>query len=70
MAKRPPDDPRIADLARYRKARERAKRAPPPKSPNRSPNNQSFLGSRPRAGLILIAVIVLLALLTLGPRFF
>ncbi len=63
MARAPKDDPRVADLARYRKVRARAAKAPPPR-----PAGQSFLGSRPRAGLILAAVIVVLLLLTFGPR--
>lgn len=68
MARPPPDDdPRITDLERYRKAREQAAKRPPPKP--KAPK-QSFLGSNPRAGLILVAVITVLALLYLGPRFF
>ena len=68
MARRPPDDDqRVTDLERYRRAREEAAKrpAPKPKAPK-----QSFLGSNPRAGLILVAVVVVLALLYLGPRFF
>lgn len=66
MARRPEDDPRndprITDLRRYRKAREQAKRRPPPRPPSQR-GSQSFLGSHPRAGLILAAVaVVLLAL--------
>ncbi len=61
MAKPPPeDDRRVTDLNRYRKAKEAERRRPPPKP---RPPGQSFLGSNPRAGLILaIAVAVLLAL--------
>jgi hypothetical protein len=55
-----PEDPRVTDLRRYKKAREQAKRRPPPKPPA-----QSFLGSRPRAGLILAAVVVALLALSL-----
>lgn len=65
MARAPKDDPRVADLARYRKARARAAKAPPPRP---SGHSQSFLGGRPRAGLILAAVIVVFLLLTFGPR--
>lgn len=70
MAKEPKDkqdgDPRVTDLRAYRKEREKAARKPPPKP--KAPS-QSFLGSNPKAGLILVAVIVVLALLYLGPRF-
>lgn len=70
MAKGPEHEPEVTDLARYRKAKaEAAKRkaAKPPRPP-RAPA-QSFLGSNPRAGLILVVVIVVLLALTLGPRF-
>jgi len=60
------DDPRVTDLRAYRKEREKAARKPPPKP--KAPS-QSFLGSNPKAGLILVVVIVVLALLYLGPRF-
>lgn len=70
MARRPPEDPRIADLARYRKAREREKQRAqrPPRPP--PPPSQSFLGSNPRAPLILALVVIVLAALWLGPLFF
>lgn len=57
MARRQ-DDPRVADLRRYRKAREleRRKRAHPPRA------SEPFLGSRPRAGLILAVVVLLVVL--------
>jgi hypothetical protein len=61
-------DPRVTDLRRYRKARERARRQPPPRPPS-----QSLLGSRKHAGLILAAVILVamaLWLLPLLPRLF
>jgi len=61
-----PEDPRVTDLRAYRKAREKAAKAPPPK-PRRP--KESFLGSNPKAGLILLAAVVILALLYLGPRF-
>lgn len=63
---RPPDDPRVTDLRRYKQAKEKAARKPPPK-PKRT--RESFLGSNPKAGLILVVAIVVLALLYLGPRF-
>lgn len=63
--KRPEDLDRITDLRRFRKEREAAKRraAPKPKAPS-----QSVLGSNPRAGLILIVIVLVLAALYLGPR--
>lgn len=67
MPKRPPEDPRITDLRRYKKAREHAKRRPPPKP---RPPSQRLLGSNPRAGLILAIVAAVLALLYVGPLFF
>lgn len=63
---REPDDPNVTDLRRYRKEKEKAARRPPPK-PARP--RETFLGSNPRAGLILLAAILILALLYLGPRF-
>jgi hypothetical protein len=65
MAK-PPEDPRIADLARYRKAREQQKRQPPPK-PKRPPSSERFLGSNPRAGLVMAIVILLAAVFFVLP---
>ena len=59
-------DPRITDLRRYKQAKEKAARKPPPKP---RPPSQSFFGSNPYAGLILVAVIAIIALLYLGPRF-
>ncbi|MFZ5720493.1 MAG: hypothetical protein ACOY5Y_13640 [Pseudomonadota bacterium] len=64
--RRDDEDPRVTDLSRYRKAREAAARRPPPK-PKRP--KETFLGSNPRAGLILVIVLAVLALLYLGPRF-
>ena len=63
MARRPPEDPRVTDLRRYRKAREQAKRQPPPRPPA-----QGLLGSNPKAGLILAILAALALVLTLGPR--
>jgi hypothetical protein len=71
MAKPPPPrdprngDPHVTDLRRYKKAREQAKRRPPPKPPK--PPSQSLLGSNPRAGLILAIVAIVAAALVLGP---
>ncbi|MGA0606468.1 hypothetical protein ACO2Q0_10750 [Phenylobacterium sp. VNQ135] len=66
MARRPEDDPRITDLRRYKKAREQARRRPPPK-PKRPA--EGFLGSNPRAGLILAAVAAIVAALYVVPMF-
>ena len=63
----PQEDPRITDLARYRRARERARKEAARQKP--SPPPAGFLGNRPRAGLILVIVIALLALLYVAPRF-
>lgn len=63
MARRS-EDPRVADLRRYRKAREleqRRKAAPRGRS-------ERLLGSRPRAGLILAAVVILLIVMWLLPQ--
>lgn len=67
MARRAPDDdPRVTDLTRYRKARQAQARrsAKAPKAP-RAP----FLGSNPRAGLILAAVVLVGLALYVLPRF-
>lgn len=72
MAKPPPPkdpgngDPRVTDLRRYKQEREKAARKPPPKT--KAPK-ASFLGSNPRAGLILVAVILVLAALYVLPAF-
>jgi hypothetical protein len=60
------EDPRVTDLRRYKQQREKAakKPAPKPKAPN-----ASFLGSNPRAGLILVVAIVVLAALYVVPMF-
>ena len=62
MARRPQEDPRVTDLRRYKKAREQAKRRPPAKPPG-----GGFLGSNPRAGLILAIAAAVAALLWLLP---
>ena len=70
MANEPPKrnghDPNVTDLRRYRKAKEEAAKKPPPK-PRRP--RESFLGSNPRAGIIFLVVIAIIALLYLGPIF-
>lgn len=72
MAKPPPrkdsgnEDTRVTDLRRYREEREKAARKPPPKP--KAPR-ASFLGSNPRAGLILVAVVLVLAALYVLPAF-
>jgi hypothetical protein len=69
MAKPPEDprgDPRIADLARYRKQREAEKRRKPPKPPR--PPGSGLLGSNPRAGLILALLAVGVILFLVLPR--
>ena len=58
----PPRDPRVTDLRRYRRERERARRAAQSPKPAAGPN-ESFLGARPRAGLILILAVVVLAVM-------
>jgi hypothetical protein len=71
MARRPRkdlrDDPRVTDLRRYRRERERAKRAPRPANGPREP----LLGGRRNAGIVLLLVIVVLVGLSLlsGHRF-
>lgn len=65
MARRAPDDdPRVTDLRQYRKAREQARRRPPPRPPG-----ESFLGSNPRAGLILALLLLVLMAMFVVPRF-
>ena len=66
MAKPPPEDPRVTDLRRYKQEREKAAKKPPPKP--KAPS-ASFLGSNPRAGLILVVAIVVLAALYVVPMF-
>ena len=57
---KPDQDPEIVNLQRYRQAaREKAAKAA--KSAKRPAVSQSFLGSRPRAGLILALVVAVLA---------
>jgi len=65
--KRPTEeDPRVTDLRRYKQEREKAARKPPPKP--KAPS-ASFLGSNPRAGLILVIVLAVLAALYVVPMF-
>ena len=63
MARRPPEDPRVTDLRRYKKARE-AQVSCAQKPVRR---NEAFLGSRPRAGVILVLVILGFLALTVLP---
>ena len=65
MARPPPEDPRVTDLRRYKKARETAKRRPPPKPPRGA--GEGLLGSNPRAGLILAVIAALILLFWIGP---
>jgi hypothetical protein len=68
MAKRAhkDEDPQVTDLSRYRKQREAAARKA---KPARAPGPSSFLGSNPRAGLILAAVVLATIALFVLPRF-
>jgi len=59
---RRPEDPRVTDLHRYRKARELQRRQAPPR-----PRSERLLGARPRAGLILLVVALALAATALLP---
>jgi hypothetical protein len=58
-----PRDPRVTDLRRYRRDRERAKRAKP--APSRPNAKEPLLGGRKHAGLILVIVIAVLAAMSL-----
>lgn len=55
-----PEDPQVADLTRYRKAREAARRRAAAR-----PSGPGLLGANPRAGLYLV-LIVLIALALFG----
>jgi hypothetical protein len=62
-------DPRITDLRRYRRDRERARRAASQKPARNKGPKEPLLGGRPRAGLILVLVVAaLLAMWLLGLR--
>jgi hypothetical protein len=65
---KPPEDPRVTDLRSYREAKkqEEARKAQARKAARRA-SSESFLGSRPRAGLILVAAILILVALTVLP---
>lgn len=76
MARRPEQDSRITDLRRYRRERERAQRAERASrkqaaATHRPGGPEPVLGRRRNAGLILAAVVVVLAILGLlsGHRF-
>jgi hypothetical protein len=68
MAKRAPkdEDPQVTDLSRYRKQREAAARKA---KAHQRPPSPSFLGSNPRAGLILAGLVLLIIVLYVLPRF-
>ena len=59
---RPPDDPRITDLARFKKAREAEMRRKPAKAPS-----PGLLGANPRAGLILAIIATVFGAIWLWP---
>jgi hypothetical protein len=59
--RRPKPDPRVTDLRRYRRERERARRARPPKPAGQEP----LLGRRRYAGLILLAALLILVVMNL-----
>ena len=64
-------DPVVVDLAERRKAAEQAKLAAARKAKSkRTPSSEPLLGLRPRAGLILAAVAIILLMLWLAPVFF
>jgi hypothetical protein len=58
MARRPPTDPRITDLRRYRRERERASRQARKPAP---PQGERLLGGRRNAGVFLILAVLILA---------
>ncbi|MDB5475155.1 MAG: hypothetical protein JWP49_666 [Phenylobacterium sp.] len=58
MARRPQQDPRVTDLRRYRRERERASRAA--RKPPR-PANEPLLGGRRNAGVFLVVAVLILA---------
>jgi hypothetical protein len=55
-------DPRVTDLRRYRRERERARRAKSA-SPHASGANEPLLGRRRHAGLILLIVVLALVVM-------
>lgn len=60
------DDPRVTDLRRYKRARERARRAGPAQPPP-SRGHEPLLGGRRNAGAILAILVIVLLLMWLGP---
>lgn len=71
MAKGPKHEPEVTDLSRYRKAKAEAAKRKPPRPPKAPKGPKApFLGSNPRAGLILAIVAVVLLALWLGPLLF
>ncbi len=67
MAKGPKHEPEVTNLARYRQQKAEEARRRPPKAPKPKRPGESLLGSNPRAGLILVIVLVVLLALWLGP---
>lgn len=59
-------DPKVTDLRRYRRDREQAERRPPSKP--KPATGGGFLGSNPKAALILVLVILALAAIYILPR--
>jgi hypothetical protein len=57
-------DPRVTDLRRYRRERERARRAQAAQ-PHSSAGNEPLLGRRKNAGLILAIVVAVIVAMTL-----
>jgi hypothetical protein len=62
-------DPRVTDLRRYRRERERARRAAQSARPRPAGGNEPLLGRRKNAGLILVIVIAVIIALMLLRRF-
>jgi hypothetical protein len=60
------NEPGVTDLRSYRREKEKAARKPPPRP---QPPRESFLGSNPRAGIILLVAVAIIALLYLAPIF-
>lgn len=58
-------DTKVTDLRRYRRDREKAERRPAKSKPA---TGGGFLGSNPKAALILVLVIVALAAIYILPR--
>ena len=61
------ENPEVIDLRSYTAAQAKAAKKKAPAPAGRA---EPLLGSRPRAGLLLLAVILVMAALWLGPRLF